>query len=172
MKRALCIFICIVTLVFFKIDRLSFFELSSSLAQDEIALTFIDDSLLLINLEKDAFLLSLKDNVSSSILKKYHLEDVPIYKISKKPVIENFDISYQDDLDFSFVYSSKKFCVGDFYGCDFTYLYQNDSYIDAHIYFYNDKTDNLLENIGVESYSINPIISILWDEKNYMIVTH
>lgn len=172
MKKALFILICIVTLLYFKLNHGSFIELSNSLGKNEIGVTFIDDSLLLISLENDMFLLNLEENVSTSIIRKYDLEDIVIYKILDKPVIDKLNITYTDTLEFSFVYASKKFCVGNFYDCDFIYLYKNDAYIDGDIYFYNQKTANFIKNIDVLSYSINPVISVVWDSKNYMIVTY
>lgn len=172
MKKVLLAFIFIVILIYFKLEHFSFLEFSDSLDQGEIGVTFIDDSLLLISLENKKFLLSLDENVSKSIIQKYHLENLQLYNVIDKPVINQLDITYADNLEFSFVYASKKFCVGNFYDCDFTYLYQNTSYIDADIYFYNKNTVKALNNIDSTCYSIKPIISILWDQKNYMIVTH
>lgn len=172
MKKIIFTLICIIFFVYFKVSTPSFLELSDSLAQDEIALTFINDSLLLIHLHQSSFLLQLNEEEPDSIIKKFCLQNVPIYKISEKPVINELNISYHNDLEFSFIYASKKFCLGSFYGCDFTYLYQNDSFIDANVYFYNKNTQNLLHDVIVLSYSTDSIISVLWDQRNYMIVTY
>ena len=172
MKKALFTLFCVITLLYFKMNDSSFIELSNSLAKNEIGVTFIDDSLLLISLQDDMFLLVLEDTLSDSMIQKYDLGKVPIYKIIDRPVIDKLNIIYDDTFGFSFVYASKKFCVGNFYDCDFIYLYKNDAYIDGDIYFYNQKTANFIQNIDVLSYSINPIITVVWDSKNYMIVTY
>lgn len=172
MKRVLCILLAIIILFCFKIDHFSHSKLSDSLAEKEIAVTFINKSLLLINIKDNEFLINLTDDISSSMIKKYQLSNIPIYTVSNMPTIDGLDIYYKDNTEFSLVYENRKFCIGKFYDCDFTYLYENDSYIDADIYFYNTDTVDLIKNIDVKSYSVNPIISILWDEKNYMIVTY
>lgn len=172
MKKTLFTLFCVAVLLYLKMNDVSFIELSDSLAKNEIGVTFIDESLLLISLEDDMFLLSLKEDVSDSIIRKNDLEKIPIYKIMDNPIIDQLDITYTDNFEFSFVYASKRFCVGNFYDCDFVYLYMNDEYIDGDIYFYNQKTACFIQNRAVLSYSVNPIITIVWDSKNYMIVTY
>lgn len=172
MKRVLYVLFLFLSLFYFREDYFSFDNLSNSLAKNEIALTFIDDSLFLITLNEDNFLISMKDNISHTIIQKYHLSNIPIYSASDMNDINGLNITYNDSNEFSLEYKSKKFCIGKFYGCDFTYLYENDSYIGAAIYFYNSKTAHLVKDINSKTYFIKPIISILWDEKNHMIITY
>lgn len=172
MKKVLCSVVFVVCFFNFRVAHFSFSQLSSSLDDNEIALTFLNESLLMVHLKDEELLLSLTNNVSDTLITKYHLDHIPIYMILERPTINLLDMNYGNDMEFSFVYASKKFCVGYFYDCDFTYLYKDDSYIDGDIYFYNLETANLLGDIIVQAYDVSSIVSLVWDQKNYMIVNY
>ena len=68
MKRVLCILLVIIILFCFKIDHFSLSKLSDSLAEKEIAVTFINKSLLLINIKDNEFLIKFTPN---GMIKQY-----------------------------------------------------------------------------------------------------
>ncbi len=144
-------------------------ELSNSLSKNEIAITFVDPSLLMFHKSDQCFLLSLDNKMHKSKISRYNLQHIPLYKLEDRQSIDGMNIEY-NDTGFSMVYASKKFCVGMFYGCDYQYIYDKNTYIDGEVYFYNLNTYPFIENITQEKYNIEKPLSIIWDATNYILI--
>lgn len=153
MKKIIVSLCFVLGVILFKVSCSSLSSISSSLDSGEIGVSFLDESSMIIHLDRDNIVLNLDD------------------RIEDNNIIDKLSIVYNGS-DFSFTYSSKKFCVGYFYDCDFIYLYKDGDFNDADVYFYNSKTASLLNDIPIPSYDVNTPISIIWDSKNYMIMTY
>ncbi len=153
MKKIIVMLMLIVSTLLFKYSHATFLDITASLDVGEIGITFLDESMIMIHLNGNEMILDLDKKIDDNIF------------------VNNLDIIYNGS-NFSITYASKKFCVGYFYDCDFVYLYKEGKFNDADVYFYNDATFSLLNDIPVLSYDVDSPISIIWDSKNYIILSY
>lgn len=85
-------------------------DIHSSLLGDEIAITFLNQDVLLLDVKKERFLFNMGNQNISSLVKKYNLKNIQIYKYMNREPLPNLLMEYSSS-GFSISYNGYKFCV-------------------------------------------------------------
>lgn len=149
------------------------FDIPSSLASGEVAITFLDKDVLLCSSSSNHFLLKLDDDIDVDIyIQKYHLRDIAVY--TKETVKSMEGISIWIDNDVIHIDSGdQSFCITGSADCEFTYIYQNDGYLEGEVFFYNDITKDYVDDVVVSKYNVTQnVLTLVFDMESYMVIEH
>lgn len=168
MKKVCMLLLICIALVLYKWYSPRF-KLPNSLAEGEIAITFLDENVLLYRSNKNTFLLNLKDGGIDKYIKKYHLKDILVFTPSTVSCVNGI---YIDDSGMiKITNGNQSFCIMGTDSCTFNYVYKNKGYLESEIYFYHNGTKSYVDNIINEKYNVSKdIVTLIFDEESYMVI--
>lgn len=166
-KVCFLVFICCM-LVLYKLYTPRF-RLPVSLAEREIAITFLDEDVLLYSSKQARFLLNLKNAKIDKYIRKYHLKGIPIFTPATISNVDGVDVGQNGMIKIT--NDTQSFCIMGTDSCNFNYVYEKKGYLESEVYFYHNQTEAYVGNVSNEKYNVsNHTITILFDEESYMVI--